>query len=65
MLHTKFMEIGQPVLERKIFEGFLPYMGIAAMWSCDPDATNKLPFPYTSYGEMLVQSLTCTASYRR
>ena len=29
------MEIGPPVLEKKIFEGFLPYMGVAAilvMW---------------------------------
>ena len=31
MLHTKFyMKIGPPVLE-KIFEGFLPYMGVAAI----------------------------------
>ena len=29
MLHTKFREIGLPVLEKKIFEGFLPYMGVA------------------------------------
>ena len=30
MLHTKFRKkIGRPVLE-KIFEGFLPYMGMAA-----------------------------------
>ena len=30
-----FVKIGQPVLEKKIFEGFLPYMGVAAilvMW---------------------------------
>ena len=25
-----FVEIGPPVLEKKIFEGFLPYMGVAA-----------------------------------
>ena len=25
-----FVEIGLPVLEKKIFEGFLPYMGVAA-----------------------------------
>ena len=30
-------EIGQPVPEKKIFEGFLPYMGMAASWSCDLD----------------------------
>ena len=32
MLHTKFRQkIGPPVLEKKIFEGFLPYMGVAAI----------------------------------
>ena len=31
MLHTSFMEIGLLVLEKKIFEGFLPYMGVAAI----------------------------------
>ena len=31
MLHTKFPENRPPVLEKKIFEGFLPYMGIAAI----------------------------------
>ena len=30
MLHTKFHENQSPVLE-KIFEGFLPYMGVAAI----------------------------------
>ena len=30
MLHTKFREIGPPVLE-KIFEGFLPNRGVAAI----------------------------------
>ena len=30
MLHTKFRENGLPVLE-KIFEGFSPYMGVAAI----------------------------------
>ena len=30
MLHTKFVKIGLPVLE-KIFEGILPYMGVAAI----------------------------------
>ena len=32
------------VLEKKIFEGFLPYMGVAAI--CDPDPANKLSFPH-------------------
>ena len=31
MLHTKFVKIGPLVLEKKIFEGFLPYMGMAAI----------------------------------
>ena len=31
MLHTKFRENRSPVLEKKIFEGFLPYMGVAAI----------------------------------
>ena len=26
-----FVEIGPPVLEKKIFEWFLPYMGVAAI----------------------------------
>ena len=26
-----FVKIGLPVLEKKIFEGFLPYMGMAAI----------------------------------
>ena len=30
MLHTKFVEIGLPVQEKKIFKGFLPYMGMGA-----------------------------------
>ena len=30
MLHTKFVKIGPPVLKKKIFEGFSPYMGVAA-----------------------------------
>ena len=29
MLHT--IEISPPVLEKNIFEGFLPYMGVAAI----------------------------------
>ena len=31
MLHTKFREDRPPVLEKKIFEGFLPYMGMVAI----------------------------------
>ena len=31
MLHTKFVKIVLPALEKKIFEGVLPYMGVAAI----------------------------------
>ena len=31
MLHTSFLKIGPLVLEKKTFEGFLPYMGVAAI----------------------------------
>ena len=33
MLHSipSYVEIGLPVPEKKIFEGFLPYMGLAAI----------------------------------
>ena len=35
------MEIGSPVLEKKILEGFLPYMGVA----CDQNIANKISMP--------------------
>ena len=31
MLHLSFVEIGPPVPGKKIFEGVLPYMGLAAI----------------------------------
>ena len=31
MLHAKFLRNGPPVPEKKIFEGFIPYMGMAAI----------------------------------
>ena len=31
MLHTKFRENRPPVLEKKIFEGFLSHIGVAAI----------------------------------
>ena len=31
MLHTIFVEIGPQVPEKDIFEGFLPYRGVAAI----------------------------------
>ena len=39
------MEIGQPVLEKKIFEWFLPYMGVATILVCDLDFGIKLSSP--------------------
>ena len=45
MLHIKFRGNRPAVLEKKIFEGFLPYMAWRPSWSCDPDAANKLSFP--------------------
>ena len=48
MLHTKFRE-NRPagVLEKKIFEGVLPYMAIAAILVFDLDHVNKFSFPCT------------------
>ena len=43
MLHTKFRE-NRPAGSGEDFKGFLKYMGMAATWSCDPDAVNKLSF---------------------
>ena len=47
-----FVEIGSGAYlsdyqgEAMVFEGFLAYMGVTAILSCDHDAVNKL-FPYT------------------
>ena len=37
---------GPLVLEKKIFEGFLPLWAWRPSWSCEPDPANKLLFPY-------------------
>ena len=42
MLYTKFVEIGPPVPEKKIFEGFLPYMGVAAILIMWPVSCNHI-----------------------
>ena len=44
MLHTKFRESRPAGSGEEDFEGFLPYMGVVAIWSCDPDAANKISF---------------------
>ena len=38
-----FVDIGLPIPEKKIFEGFLQWMGVDP--SCDPFAANKISFP--------------------
>ena len=40
-----FVKIGPPVLE-KILEGFYYIWALPPSWSCDPDAANKLSYPY-------------------
>ena len=47
MLHSKFRGIGQPVTVKKSFEGFLPFLGMAASWSCDKHHINKFSLPCT------------------
>ena len=42
-----FVEIGLPVPEKKIFEGFLPYMGVAAILVIDQHHVIKFSFPCT------------------
>ena len=41
MLHTKFLEIGLPVPE-KIFKGFLPYVGMAAILVMGPASCHRI-----------------------
>ena len=41
-----FVKIGPPVLEKKIFEGFYHIWAWRPSWSWDPDAANKISFPY-------------------
>ena len=45
MLHTNFMKIGLPVLEKKIFSGFYRIWAWRPPWSCDMDFAIKLPSP--------------------
>ena len=41
-----FVEIGLPVPEKKIFEGFLPYMGVGGhLCHVSKSAVNKLSYP--------------------
>ena len=45
MLHTKFREIGLPVLEKKILSGFYHIWAWQPSWSCDLDFAIKLSSP--------------------
>ena len=47
MLHTKFRGNQSAGSREEDFEGFLPYMGMAASWSCDQHHINKFSFPCT------------------
>ena len=42
MLHKSFMEIGLPVPEKKIFKGFLPYVGMAAILVMGPVSCHQI-----------------------
>ena len=45
-----FVKISQPVLEKKIFEGFLPYMGVAAILVMSPRCREQTFVPSTQGG---------------
>ena len=42
MLHTKFRGNRPPVPEKKIFEGFLQYMGVAAILVMGPASCHQI-----------------------
>ena len=44
MLHTKFREIGTPVPEKKIFEGFYHIWAWRLSWSCDQHLASDFHF---------------------
>ena len=50
-----FVEIGPPVPEKKIFEGFLPYVAWWPSWSCDQHHINK--FYISKYLRAYIQNL--------
>ena len=47
MLHTKFQGHRSIGSGEEDFLRFLPYMGMAAMWSCDPTHLYKFSFPFS------------------
>ena len=48
-----FVKIGPSVLEKKIFEGFLPYMGVAAILVMGPRCREENIVPPTQGGSNL------------
>ena len=50
-----FVEISQPVPEKKIFEGFLPYMGMAAILVMRPASVHQIFI--SLYLKAFIQSL--------
>ena len=48
-----FLEIGLPVLEKKILKGFYHIWAWRPSWSCDPDAANKLLFPLSKEAPLI------------
>ena len=50
-----FVEIGPPVPEKKIFEGFLPYMGVVAILVMSPASCHQIFF--SLYLKAFIQNL--------
>ena len=50
-----FVKIGPPVVEKKIFEGFLPYMGMAAILVMLPGLCSQIFIPL--YLKAFIQNL--------
>ena len=50
-----FMEIGLPVPEKKIFEGFLPYIGMVAILFMGPASCHQIFIPL--YLKAFIQNL--------
>ena len=52
-----FVEISQPVPEKKIFEGFLPYMGMAAILVMWPASCHQIFISLYMYLKAFIQNL--------
>ena len=60
-----FVKIGPPVLEKKIFEGFLPYMGVAAILVMRPRCREQNIVPPTQGGSTLNLALIGPAVWEK